>query len=187
MQRGHKAVNGIKRHLIQPMPVLAQLIDIQAGPCCQRHQSTLHGVAFDRPDLAFGMSDMGVVAKRRTCGEVQQLRMQRRLGLLALQAETPLGRIALAIYVEAGPGQHHGTHAHFIARQSAGLVGADDGDRAQCLHRRQIAHDGIACGHALHANGQRNRHDHGQAFGDGRYGNTHHGDEGVGRVVAAPP
>jgi hypothetical protein len=69
------------------------------------------------------MSYMGVVAKRRARGEVQQLRMQRRLGLLARQGETPLGRIALAFYVEAGTGQHHGAHAHFVACQCAGLVG----------------------------------------------------------------
>ena len=47
------------------------------------------------------------------------------------------------------PSEPHMGHCHAVLRQCARLVGADDGRRAQRLHRFQILHQTLLFGHSL--------------------------------------
>jgi hypothetical protein len=81
---------------------------------------------------------------------------------------------------------HHALHSHFVARQRAGFVSADHGNRAEGFHRRQSADDCIAPRHALHADSQGNGHDRRQSLRNGRHRQPDHGQEHVCRSVIAP-
>ncbi len=77
----------------------------------------------------------------------------------------------------------HGSHRHLVAGQRPGLVGADDRHRAEGLDRRQLADDGVAPRHALHADRQGDGHDSRQAFGDRRDRQADHDHEGFVKLV----
>ncbi|KAI3492974.1 hypothetical protein L1887_42349 [Cichorium endivia] len=62
---------------------------------------------------------------------------------------------------------------HLVGGERAGLVRADDRDRAERLDRRQLLDDGLAVRHAQHAERERDGDDDGQALGDGGYGERH--------------
>ncbi len=59
---------------------------------------------------------------------------------------------------------------HEILRKRAGLIAADHGGAPEGFDRRQVFHERVALGHALHAHRQRQRHGGEQALG-------HIGDE----------
>ncbi len=100
---------------------------------------------------------------------------------LAVAMETAFRRVAGAAHFERGIGQEQAHRGHFVARQGAGLVGADHRHRAQRLHRRQAAHDGTAAGHHRGADGERDGDDGGQALGYCRHRQPDHGEEDVQR------
>ena len=75
----------------------------------------------------------------------------------------PGGRAA----VESGPGlvlrgvglvdlvvEPHVGHRHAVLGQGAGLVRADSGGRAQCLHGFKVLHQAVLLGHALGRQGE---------------------------------
>jgi hypothetical protein len=64
-------------------------------------------------------------------------------------------------------------YRHDPGRQRAGLVGADNRGAAKRLDRQQAPHERMTCRHALHAGGERDRHDRRQAFRHGRDGERH--------------
>ena len=80
-----------------------------------------------------------------------------------------LGRIAVAGDLIRRLGGHGRHHHHLHQRQRAGLVGADARYRAERFHRREPPDDGIALGHALHADRQRDRDERRQALRDDRH------------------
>ncbi len=84
-----------------------------------------------------------------------------------------LGGVADTRKLGAAAGRHHAAHRHLVARERAGLVGADHRGRAQGLHRRELAHDHVAPGHALHAQREHNRGDRGEPLGHGGHGQAH--------------
>ena len=73
---------------------------------------------------------------------------------------------------------------HLVPGQGAGLVGADDGDRAERLHRRQPPDDGVPPRHALDADGERDREDRRQALRDGGDRKADRGQEHLAEAVA---
>jgi hypothetical protein len=77
---------------------------------------------------------------------------------------------------------------HFIARERAGLVGTDHRDRAERLDGVELAGDGVAPGHALHAERQRDGENGRQAFGNRGDGETDGGEEQLagGEVMQQP-
>ena len=87
--------------------------------------------------------------------------------------ETAGGAVSLSRYLEClatGPAlDHH----HLVLGESTSLVRADDGGAPQRLHRRQLADQGVAAGHTLHAQGQANRYHRRESFGHGRDGQAH--------------
>ena len=70
--------------------------------------------------------------------------------------------------------------AHLVAGERPGLVGADERRRAERLDRVEPPHDRVARRHRLHADGERQRDDGGQALGDRRDGERDR-DEELGR------
>ena len=71
--------------------------------------------------------------------------------------ELALGRVARAAHGHVEPGAHHPLHRHLVARERAGLVGADHGRRAERLDGGQAPHEGVAPRHPLDAQGQSER------------------------------
>ncbi|EXI65152.1 MAG: hypothetical protein AW08_03424 [Candidatus Accumulibacter adjunctus] len=74
---------------------------------------------------------------------------------------------------------------HLVEGERAGLVRADHRRAAQRLHRRQPLDDGVALGHAVHAQRQGDRHHRRQSFGNGRHGERDGGHRGAQESVAA--
>ena len=65
---------------------------------------------------------------------------------------------------------------HLVFGEGARLVRADDACGAERLHGGELAHEGVALGHAPHPTGQRDGGHDGQPLGDGRHGQ---GDPGL--------
>jgi hypothetical protein len=130
---------------------------------------------------------LGVVAQQGGVRQLLQERLRFRIDLLARLTESTLGCVAAARHLEVRVGGDHRLHGHFVAGQGAGLVGADDADRAQGFHRGQAADDGVAVRHAGDADGQRDGHDRRQSFRDRRHRQAHRGEEHVARRVIAHP
>ena len=74
---------------------------------------------------------------------------------------------------------------HLVQGERAGLVRADRRHRAQGLDRGKAANDGVAIRHPLDADGERDRHHRGQAFGNGGDGDPDRGHERMLDFVAA--
>ena len=63
-------------------------------------------------------------------------------------------------------------HRHLVTRQSAGFIAANDVAATQRLHGGQFLHDGIALGHAHHAERQGDGDDHGKSLRDRGHSQT---------------
>ena len=85
--------------------------------------------------------------------------------------ELALGRVAHAGDFVLPASGDHDLHGHLVARQRAGLVGADDRYCSDRLARVHLTHEIICCGHLPHAVAKAQRHTHGQPFW-----NCHHHD-----------
>ena len=75
-------------------------------------------------------------------------------------------------------------HLHLVLRQRAGLVGADDGGRADRLAGHELPHQAVGPRHLLHGQGQRHGHAHRQAFRHGHDDDDDHVDEVVEQFAA---
>jgi len=64
---------------------------------------------------------------------------------------------------------------HLVGGERACLVGADDRRAAECLDRRQTAHDRVLLGHATSSESQARRDDGRQTLRDGGH-RQRHGD-----------
>ena len=87
------------------------------------------------------------------------------------------GQVAVGGVTGAGDGDRSGgderfADRHFVLGQGAGLAGADHRHRPEGLHRAELAGDGVAAGHDLHAAGQGDGHDGRQSLGDRGDGET---------------
>ena len=77
------------------------------------------------------------------------------------------------------------SHRHPVLGQGAGLVGEDDGGRAQRLDRRQTLDQRVLPRHAPHAARERERRDDRQALGNGRDGKRDRRFDDEERILAA--
>ncbi len=77
------------------------------------------------------------------------------------------GIITIAFDIDLKAGDIHFNDGHLVLRERTGLIRTDDRGAAERFHGVQLLHDGIVLGHALHAKGEHDRHDRGQALGDG--------------------
>lgn len=77
---------------------------------------------------------------------------------------------------------------HLVSRQGSGFVGANDRNRTQGLHGRQLARDRVLACHALHADCQGDGQDGGKAFRNRRHGKSDRREEQFSnRVVMQQP
>ncbi len=86
---------------------------------------------------------------------------------------SPVGIVARAGDVVALAAGVDLAHGHLVLRERAGLVGADDGGGAERLDRGELADDGAALGHPLHAEREGDGGDRGQPLGDRGDGEAH--------------
>ncbi len=183
----HVTVLGFEGNAAGARALARELQRVDAGLERQRQQRALSRVARQLPVPTFPVQ-AGVVAQRSGFGQGQQHRrfaeQLGRLQVAALASERAVRSVAHPFDVHRAVGQHHLLHRHFVAGEGAGLVGADHGDRAQRLDRRQAADHRVARGHALHADGQRDRHDGRQPLGNRRHHQPHGGHEHLGHRQA---
>ena len=74
----------------------------------------------------------------------------------------------MPVEIDAPARRDDRAHGHFVFGQRARFVGGDDVGRAEGFDRREMAHDGVALRHALHAERKHRRHHRRQPFGHGR-------------------
>jgi hypothetical protein len=136
-------------------------------------------VGSPRTDQPPVLDEAGVVAVQRAAEEERQRLGHRRGELLPGNLQAADRRVA-----DTGCGQRraltpHADCGHLAGRERAGLVGADDGRRAQRLDRAQPLDERALGRHALHPSRQRYRHHRRQALG---HESDHHAErvqEGV--------
>ena len=184
VQRGHEAVQRVERNDVGARAALGLEPLVVAGLYCGDDQRAFHRIALDDPTLA-GPAQVRVVAQERRTQEFLEDGFSVRGDVGTLGAERAAGLIADPGYLVVTVGRGDRAHGHLVPGERAGLVGADDRDRAQRLDRRQAAHDGVAPRHPLHADSERDGKDRRQAFGDRRHRQADHGHEHVGWVEAA--
>ncbi len=113
--------------------------------------------------------------------------MGRRADLLSFVQEGALRGVADAGQGEKPAAGVEPLHGHLVLGQGAGLVGADHRGAAQGLDRREFADQRVAGDHAVHAQGQGDGDDRGQAFRYGGHGQAHRGQEHVDELAAVQP
>eukprot|EP01137_Pigoraptor_chileana_P032352 Opistho-2@21594 len=74
-------------------------------------------------------------------------------------------------------------HRHFVLRQSARLVNANNTRRPQRLDARQLLHDCVALGHPHDAESERHRDDNGKSLGDCGNGKRHANGEHLEEIA----
>ncbi len=185
VQGGHVLVLGFEGDGVAPWLGSVLLGLVQPGLARRHQQRALGRVAVDLPALV-AVPQQRVVAQQAGAQQLKQGRVLRRINHQPSVAKSALGRVADAVELEYFAAGRQRLHRHFVARQRAGFVGADDGGAAQRLHRRQAADDGVALGHARHANGQRDRQHHRQPFGDHRHRQRHRRQEQVDPRLTVP-
>ncbi len=150
----------------------------------RRHQGPLGGVAHGVVGAPFPFHQAGVVAEGAAHGGERQGGGRRGAGV-AVRPDRPIPPHVLG-EVEFVVGDVEHDDRHPVLGEGAGLVGADDGHRAQGLHRGQAADQGGPGQHALRPEGQGDG-DHGrQAFGDDGHRHRDRGQQQVAYVVAPP-
>jgi hypothetical protein len=144
--------------------LLRRPVDPELGG--ERIERALGRIALDLPDAVLA-AQLRVVAERRDAP--QELENGVLANRSAVARDLALAGVPLASDLERSVRGHGRGNHHFHQRQRSGLVGADARDRAQGFDRRQAAHDRVAACHPLHPDGERDRNQSWQAFGDHRH------------------
>ena len=149
---------------------------IDSGFCRERQERSLGRIAreFPRPVL---LVDVRLVAERR--GARHQRDHPGIAGRAPVKQNAALGGVAGACDLVKVLRRGQGCDDHFIARERSGLVRADARHRAEGLDRWQPADDGVAPGHALHAECKGDRDHRGQSLGDRGHGDADRGLEHI--------
>ena len=169
VRRRHHLAFGAERHLPDPAEVRCALggaLELSRGD----EERSLGGIALDLP-LAIVLGQLSVVGERP--GAEYELRLAVQVAvahLLPVTGRAADGCIAHATQVDGARRGDDAFGAHLIGRERAGLVGADDGCRAQRLDARQVLDHGVALRHALHAEREHHREHRRQPFGHRRDG-----------------
>src|SRR3989337_1891592 len=141
-------------------------------------------------NLAIGGSGLerGIVAEQAAAKELGQgVVAFGRGGAGAVLDDLAAGLVAAAAYVvQAGAGVEAYGH-HLVLGQGAGLVGADEAGTAQGLDGGELADEGVAARHALHADGEGDGDDGRQPLGDGGNGRGDGGEEQLDELLHDPP
>jgi hypothetical protein len=151
----------------------------------ERVEGALGWVALDLPGAVL-LEQLRVVAQRGDAAHQREHRFAAG-DVRAVLRDLAGRRIAVSADLILGFGGDGGHHHHLHQSQRAGLVGADARDRAQRLDRRQLADDGVALRHALHADRQGDGDDRRQALRDHRDGDAGHGLEQLDEVDVLHP
>ncbi len=136
-----------------------------------RREQRLVGSAFPRQLVEGGLG--GVPLQLSIGADLRIVRKRHRAQQLG--PRRPLRRRRWGL--DELPGRPHPRHLHAVLRERSGLVRADDGDRAQRLHRRQPAHERVALRHLPGPHGQRHGHDRRQRLGNRGHREAHRREE----------
>ncbi len=148
----------------------------------RHHERAFGRVALHRPRAVF-FHEVRVGRQRRGLQEFQEGR--RRTHAFAVLLEQSLRFVSRSGDVVRSFARHDAAHGHFVLRERAGFVGANDGRRSERFHGGEFAHERVAFHHALHADGERDRDDRGQRFGHDRHGERDAEDDELHHVFAA--
>src|SRR5690606_11862227 len=123
----------------------------------ERQECTVGWVSLD-PPYALVFHQAAVVAQQ--CGPRKRLECGVAAYVDDSSVEGDVARwgVADATDLELVSSAEHTLDGHLVAGQRARLVGADDRDRSQCLHRWEASYDRPSLGHPLDAERKRHRH-----------------------------
>ena len=181
VQRRHEKIFGLERDDVGARISVALDVPIESGLDADDDQRALGRVAVDPPFIAASAEDR-VAAQHRAAKHLAQQVHLRTIDLVAVPQERAARSIALARDFDEVLPSGDGLHHHLVTGQGAGLVGADDADRAQRFDGGQSADDRVAPCHSLHADRQRDRHDCRQPLGNCRHREADAGEEHVSRA-----
>ncbi len=182
VQRGHVLVLRLERHGVQPRVRRRLGRLVQPGLARGDDERALGRVAVDAPGASI-LAQHGVVAEQAGAQQLVERRRQHRQRLAGAR-DLALRRIAHAADLGVDAAGPQPLHGHLVARQGAGLVRADHRRAAQRLDGRQVADDRVAPGHAVHADGQRDRQHDDQPLGDHGHRQRDRGEEHVDQRLA---
>ena len=184
MERRHELVLRFERDGVDPRRCSLLGLPVHAELGRERIERPLGRIAFHFPG-AILLEQLRVVAEHGDAPhEVEHRFLARGLSVLL---DLALRRIAVTGDLVRRLGGDGGDHHHFHERQRAGLVGADARYRPERLHRRQPPDDGVALGHALHADRERDGDDRRQALRDHRNRDADHRLEQLHEIHALHP
>jgi hypothetical protein len=184
VERRHELVLRFERDGIDPRRCGELGLAAEAELGRERVERALGRIALDSPGTLL-LEQLRVIAQHGHAAHECQHRLV--VDGLVLLPDLAFGRIAVAGDLVRRFGGDGGHHHHFHERERAGLVGADARYRPQGFDRRQLADDGVALGHALHADRERDRDDRRQALRNHRHRNADHGLEQLDEVHALHP
>jgi hypothetical protein len=171
VQRRHELVLGLEGNRVDPRRRSRLRGALHAELVRERIEGALGRVALDFPSLAV-LEDLGVVAQEADAAHQRQ-HLRRGADRVPAFPDLAFGRVAVAGHLVGRIGRHDGSRHHLHQGQRARLVRADARDGAQRLHGRQPANDGVALGHALHADRERDGDERRQPFRDDGDGDAH--------------
>ena len=172
VQGCHEAVFGLKRDGIRARQLLFLESRIQTAFHGQRDHRSFGRVAAQFPFVA-GKRHLRIVAEETSTRQLDKFGNLIRVHVSAVQLHAAMRVVSDTCHLQQQLGGGNGLNGHLIARERAGLVRADHGNRTQCLHRRQQSDDAVAPCHALNTNGKGDGDNGGKSLGDGSDRQTH--------------
>lgn len=163
--------------------LLQQRLFCYAGLGGGHQHGNLGRVAHHVVDV-FGAGDVRGGAQGGGLAQPPQCRVPRGLYGTAVFLHGALRPVTAARDVQCAPGHPDALYRHFVLRDGAGFVCADNACAAQCFHSVQLADDGAAPQDAVDAERQRDGYDGGQALGDGGYGEGDACEKHLQKIVA---
>ena len=170
VDRRHPLALGVERHLGDAREGRVEVVLPDAG-VGRGHDQRAFGRVADRV-VAAAVASRPATATA-SLHSAPAISSRSRVGCAPGVATLPVGTSSNAVLirrlrqVERVVGDVERRHRHAVLRQRAGLVRADDGDRAERLDGRQLADQRLALEHALRAQRERDGDHRGQRLGHG--------------------
>jgi hypothetical protein len=172
MQGGAEHVIGLERDHVDERGGIPGLGMDQTGFGAGHEQGRLCGIALRGVPTLFD-HELGVVAQHSGAQALHQGGMGGGIDRFPPLSDLSGGIVAPAgDFVDPAPGADF-LHGHLVFGQGAGFVGADHGGAAERFHGGELPDDGAPPRHAVHADGQHDRHRGWQPLGDGSHGERH--------------
>jgi hypothetical protein len=178
VQGGHVLVLRIERDRIQP-PRVRRRIDPEAGLAGRGDQCALGRIPARGPAAGFGFQ-AGVVAQQSG----QESLPHGGVGLPAA-ADPTFGRVSRTVHGVGTAERGEFLHRHLVLGERPGFIRTDHRRRAECFHRRKVAEDRPAPGHAGDSDGEGDRDRGGKALGDRTDRQSHRRHHGIHERPAA--